>query len=135
MAWREFFVTNRWQKLAALVLAVLIWLTVRPGSQLAPIIRDLGQEARTFESLPVRVLTRASDLGRYRIEPRTVTVVLRGNPSVIGLVEPVHLNVYVSLTDDGMLIGTRQINVVAPTGTEVVSVLPREALVERQEEE
>jgi YbbR domain-containing protein len=131
MNWRDFFVTNRWQKLFSLVLATLIWLTVRSGIELAPLIEDLGHDARQFERLPITVLTSATDLGHYRVEPERVTVVLRGDRLLLEQVQAAQLEVYVNLVEATGKLGTRPVHVYAPSGTEVVTVQPREVLVER----
>lgn len=131
MNWRDFFTTNRWQKLFSLVLATMIWFAVSSGVQLAPLMEDLGHDARQFEGLPITVLTQASDLGRYRVEPDRVTLVLRGDRVMLDAVEPVQLEVYVNLAEPGSRLATRPLHVYVPAGTELVSIHPREVLVER----
>ncbi len=126
---RDFFVINRWQKLFALILAVLIWLAVRTGISLNP-AGDVGHEIRQFERLPLTVLTTSTDLGRYRLEPEHVTIILRGDPTVLQKVRPAEIEAFVNLAENTPM-GTRLIHVYPPEGTAVVSVRPQEVLVER----
>lgn len=127
---RDFFVINRWQKLFALFLAVLIWLAVRSGVTLTPAADDVGHEPRRFDQLPITVLTTSTDLGRYRLEPEFVSVILRGDATLLEKIKPSQIEVFVNLTEDSPM-GTRPIHVYPPEGTELVSLQPREVLVDR----
>ncbi len=129
MLGRDFFVTNRWQKLFSLFLAVLIWLAVQSGVTLAPDAAP-GHGHSEFRDVPLLVLTPAADLGRYRTRPESVQVLLRGDPSVLKLVNSRTIEAFVSLAEDSPM-GTRKIHVYPPAGTAVISVEPEEVLVER----
>lgn len=126
---RDFFVTNRWQKLFALVLAVLIWLAVRAGVSLNP-VEEVGHGTRQFDRLPLTVLTTSTDLGRYRLEPEHVTIILRGDPAILQNIRAGEIEAFVNLTENTPM-GTRLIHVYPPEGTELISVRPEEVLVER----
>lgn len=129
MLGRDFFVINRWQKLLSLVLATLIWLAVRTGVSLnSP--SEVGHGVRQFDRLPLTVLTTSTDLGRYRLEPEHVTIILRGDTGVLDKVAPAEIEAFVNLAENAPL-GTRGIHVYPPSGTELVSVRPKEVLVER----
>lgn len=129
MLGREFFVTNRWQKLFALFLAILIWLAVHSGVTLGPKTPP-GHGHQEFAEVPLLVLTPAADLGRYRLQPEHVRVLLRGDPSVLKGVSSGAIEAFVSLAE-GSPMGTRPIHVYPPAGTELISVMPDEVLVER----
>ena len=129
--WRELLTHNRWQKVFSLLLASLIWLAVRPGSGLSLRVEDPGLVERPFTDLPITVLTPAADLGRYRVAPDKITLVLRGDPAVIDRLKPAELEVYVNLVEPGPDRFTRIIHVHAPAGTEVVTVSPAEVQIER----
>ncbi len=129
MLGRDFFVINRWQKLFALVLAVLIWLAVRTGVSLNP-VAEVGHGTRVFDRLPLTVLTTSTDLGRYRLEPEHVTIILRGDPAVLQGIRPGEIEAFVNLSENTPM-GTRLIHVYPPEGTALVSVRPEEVLVER----
>lgn len=129
MLGREFFVTNRWQKLFALFLAILIWLAVHSGVTLAP-EDPPGHGHQEFVDVPLLVLTPAADLGRYRLQPESVRVLLRGDPSILKVVNARTIEAFVSLAEDSPM-GTRPIHVYPPAGTALISVEPAEVLVER----
>lgn len=129
MLGRDFFVTNRWQKLFALVLAILIWFAVHSGVTLAP-EAVAGHSHQEYAEVPLLVLTPAADLGRYRLQPESVRVLLRGDPSVLKVVNSRAIEAFVSLAEDSPM-GTRPIHVYPPAGTALISVEPDEVLVER----
>jgi hypothetical protein len=126
---REFFVTNRWQKLFALSLAILIWLAVHSGVTPAP-EGITGHLPREFPDVPIMVLTPATDLGHYRLQPKSVRVLLRGDPAVLKLINARAIEAFVSLAEDSPM-GARPIHVYPPAGTALISVEPDEVLVER----
>jgi len=126
MSLRHFLSHNRWQKFFALLLATLIWFTVRQG-----VDRGLGPAYRTVSNVPIRVLTLASDLDQFRVAPAEVTVILRGKPDTLAQHSPRTIEAYVNLAD-GPLGANRQASVhVNAEGAEVVSVSPRDVSIER----
>jgi len=132
MSLSEFISYNRWQKGFSLLFALLIWFTVRQGVERdsgAPVVPD--GYSRTFEHLPIRVLTHASELNRFRVTPAEVTVVLRGTPDTLNRLRPQDVEVYVNIAEDsGGAPGRRAIHVNAP-GAQLGSVSPQEVLIER----
>lgn len=129
MLGREFFVTNRWQKLFALVLAILIWLAVQSGVTLAP-EAAAGHGHHTFSDVPLMVLAPAAGLGQYRLQPESVRIMLRGNSSVLKAVNSRTIEAFVSLAEDPPM-GPRPIHVYPPAGTALISVEPEMVRVER----
>jgi YbbR domain-containing protein len=134
MSLREFISYNRWQKGFSLLFAILIWFTVRQDVE-----RDAGTPvvpegyARTFEHLPIRILTHASELNPYRISPAEVTVVLRGPPDILNRLRPQDVEAYVNVAQDSLSYpGRRVVHVNAP-GAQLGSVSPQEVLIERIE--
>lgn len=132
MSLREFVTYNRWQKAFSLLFAVLIWFTVRQSVENNggdPVVPEAY--SRTFEHLPIRVLTLASDLEQSRVTPGEVTVVLRGRPEVLNRLRPQDVEVYVNLTDTPPSSPDRRpVHVNAP-GAQLGSVSPQEVLIER----
>lgn len=89
MSLREFVTYNRWQKVFSLLFAILIWFNVRQSVENNggdPVVPEAY--SRTFEHLPIRVLTLASDLEQVRVTPGEVTVVLRGRPELLNRLRP-----------------------------------------------
>ena len=132
MRWREFIHYNFWWKVAAVVLATLIWLTVRFGENGPGGGIFSGVEARHVFDVPVRVLTIASDASRFRVEPDKVEVLLRGDMAALQRIQPSDLEAYVNLADveDAAALQMR-IHVYAPAGLRVEWVRPAKAHIEK----
>lgn len=126
MSLHHFLSYNRWQKLLALLLAALIWFTVRQG-----VDRGAGAAYRTFTGVPIRVLTLASDLDQFRVSPAEVTVILRGKPDALAQHTTRSVEAYVNLADNAGTSGARIGVHVNAEGAEVVSVSPRDVVIER----
>lgn len=127
----DLFTHNRWQKVFSLLFASLIWFAVHSGIGLNPQGSAPGHEFRAFDGLPITVLTPAAAPGRYELAPAHVAVVLRGDAAVLAKVKPSDLEVYVNLAEATPTRLPRPIHVHAPPGTQVVSVNPAEARIER----
>ncbi len=128
---KHLFTHNRWQKIFSLLLASLIWFAVHSGIALNGPGPELGTEERTFDGLPITVLTPAADLGHYEVSPATVSVKLRGDPTALVKARPQDLEVYVNLVEASESRMTRSIHVYAPADTQVLSVTPAEVQIER----
>ena len=126
MSLRHFLTHHRWQKIFALLLATLIWFTVRQG-----VDRNSGPAFRTFSPVPIRVLTLASDLEQFRVSPSEVTVILRGKPDVLSMLSTRSIEAYVNLSDNVAAPGRKLGVQVNAGGAEVVSVSPGEVAIER----
>lgn len=135
MSWRERILRNRWQKAFSVLLAALIWFAVRSGDTLAPSLTsapvDPEGDRRRFDNVPILVLTAAADLGRYKVEPDTVSVVVHGDPAALQQLSATNLEAYVNLSDG--LDGPRfqRIHVYAPAGLVVAEVTPADLKVDR----
>lgn len=131
--WRELILANRWQKLFAFGLSVLIWFTVRSTEQLR-ILEDSADGTRTFLNVPIVVLTSATDLGRYVVRPETVEIELRGDPADLRQIPADLIEAYVNLVDLGATPQMLDIHVNPPPGTAVISVTPSRIQVDRLKE-
>ncbi|KAB2654630.1 MAG: hypothetical protein DVB31_16485 [Verrucomicrobia bacterium] len=132
MSTREFLRHNRWQKIVSLLLAMLIWFTVKQGLERGggfPVVPDAN--TRTFDHLPIRVLTATANPGPVHLNPSEVTVVLRGRPDVLSRLRPQDVEVYVNLADPAPTNTLRRIVRVNAVGCQVGSVSPEEVLIER----
>lgn len=125
-----FFRENRWQKIFSIGMALMIWLTVRSTEGLR-IANAMSGPSRVFDTVPVAVLTSASNLGRYRVLPRTVRVELRGDPMVLGRLPESDLEAYVNLMDLQATPQMIALHINPPPGTQLVSVAPAKVLVDR----
>jgi hypothetical protein len=126
MPWREVIRHNFGWKVAAFLLATLIWFTVRFGEGNFGIAETLRME------VPIRVLTAASDPSRYRVVPDRAEVVLRGDPTVLRRTKPSDLEVYVNLADIEAAVSLQmRIHVYAPPGVRVDTLQPSNARIEK----
>lgn len=127
---RELATHNPWQKFFSLLLAALIWSTVHFGLGQDPRAEEATGNLRSFQNLPITVLTTASDLTRYEVSPTSVQLTLRGDPNLLEQVHSAELEVYVNLTENSPIRIKRRLHVNAPQGLQVVSLQPDEVLVE-----
>ncbi len=137
MNWQDLFRENRWQKLFALGLSVLIWFTVRSPERLTEKLGLLDDEVDgtwTFTNVPILVLTAATGLERYQVTPVTVRVDLRGDRQKLRDLPSTSIQVYVHLADSTTTPQTLEIQVNPPPGTTVVTIEPTWARVERLSE-
>ena len=126
MSAREFLRHNRWQKLLSLLLAMLIWFTVKQGLERGgglPVVPD--GNTRPFEHVPVRVLTATASPAAFRVTPSEVTVVLRGRPDTLARLRPQDVEVYVNLADNPPTNASRRAVRVNAPGCQVGSVSPQ----------
>ena len=126
MDWGVFFHYNRWQKITALLLAILIWFTVDRKLHNGGGVHG---STRQFEHVPVRLLITAATSERYEAVPDSVTVTLRGDPGGLNRLRLTELEVFAPA--DALPAGgevRQRIQVVVP-GYEVVRVEPEEVLI------
>jgi YbbR domain-containing protein len=97
MAWRDLLLKNRWQKAFSVLLASLIWFAVQSDNSLIRTIPGLSGATRTFSKVPVGVLTRPEDSGRYKVTPASVEVVLQGDAPALAKLETRDVEAYVNL--------------------------------------
>ncbi|HAB16093.1 MAG TPA: CdaR family protein [Verrucomicrobiota bacterium] len=130
MNWRSLILEHRGQKLFALGLAVLIWLTVRSTEGIR--IGDGSTDGRqVFPNVPIVVLTSAADLGRYAVSPEFVNVELSGDPDVLRRVSAQSVEAYVNLVDLGSTPQMIAIHANPPDGTTLVALDPTRVRVDR----
>ena len=128
---REFLRRNPWQKLFSLLLATLVWATVRQYASRGG-LQVPGPDAptRLFANLPVRILTLATSLNTYQVDPGQITVVVRGRASTLSRLRAEDIEVYVNLTDLSETEPVRRPVHVNVAGVQVVLIAPEEVLIE-----
>src|ERR1700690_1995379 len=126
MAMRDWVTKDFGWKLFSLILAVSIWLTVHniyeePRAALASAAGDTV----TFGSLPVLVVSAASDVRDFRVAPDTVTVKVSGSPDVMAVLQANQIRAVVDLTDiESAKELRRRVDVSMPPGVTLVSIDP-----------
>jgi YbbR domain-containing protein len=128
---RELIIKDVMLKLLSLFLAVLTWgalSSIQRESYPASTV-SLYSQRHTFYNVEVVVLSSASDVHDYRVEPKTVEVTVEGDPKVLQL-ESKDIRAMVDLT--GLQSGAdvrKRIEVSTPAGVRHVKVNPRDVRV------
>jgi len=89
----------RW-KIFSLGLAVGIWLTVHAISEDASrSVNPLnGLMTRTFQGVPVLVVSAAADVREFKVNPGAVQITVSGKPAVVNELDSRQIRVLVDLT-------------------------------------
>jgi hypothetical protein len=137
MALRETLLNNAGWKALAVVLASMVWFTIRSSIHAPESIRGGAmQQGRTreFQDLPITVLASALDAGGFRVSPPVVKVVLGGPEEVLQRVRPADIVAHVNLIDIREARAVRKrIIVTPPTGTTVIGLTPQDVVIDRSE--
>jgi YbbR domain-containing protein len=131
---RHLIVDDFLLKLFSLVLALLFWLTVsfaiqqREASPPSPL--TLATEVRTFFNLPVLVMSSASDVRNFKVNPSQVEVTVQGDPRILQTLQSKDVRAMVDLTGIEVAHGLhKRIEVSTPSGVTHVGVRPQEVEV------
>ena len=119
---RSLFLDHLWLKGFSLILATLIWLTVR-----ASVEREPHEEPKTFENQSVELLADPSERSAFVLDPAQVSVMVKGPKTVIDSLRDIHT--YVELASHAGNMGNYTVEVHTPTGITVVLVTPRTVFV------
>jgi hypothetical protein len=130
---RNLVMKDFWLKLFSLALAVLVWNFVNAAvkKQVPParapesIIQPLQRQ--TFLRLPVVVMSSASDVRSFRVDPSEVAVTVQGDPNLVEKLLAKEIHPIVDLTGIESARDLRKrIDVVTPSGISYVRVDPPE---------
>ncbi len=129
MNWGQFVRHNRWQKLTAFLLAVLIWLTVARKLRNGGGVRlTFDGSSRVFEGVPVRLLTPDGSVGRCQLIPATVAVTLRGDPGLLNRLHADQIRAFAPLEIRPGSDVRVPLQVLA-SGFDVLEISPKEVLI------
>jgi YbbR-like protein len=116
-----------WWKLFSLVLAVVIWLTVYKIREEPVVPASVVGVPLTYGSLPVLVVSAASDVRDFRVLPGTVAVKVSGPAEVMAVLQANQIHPVVDLTDIASARNLkRRVEISMPPGVTLVSVEPAE---------
>lgn len=123
---RDLLLRNFQVKLLSLVAATFIWFTVRLANP-----PEVALVERDFPGLPITVMLGSDEAFRYKIEPWTAQVRLRGDPATFQNLREKPIEVFVNLTDtEKQTKGLRKrVQVYLPEGLRLMSVDPEEVTV------
>lgn len=113
-------------KVFSLVLATVVWFTVRPVGREARTANPLiGSVPRTFTNLPVVVMSSAADVRAFRVNPDMVNVKVSGSSDVVAALTERDISVRVDLTEIESARGLQARVVVAvPPGVTFIKATP-----------
>src|SRR5450432_1789300 len=116
-----------WWKLFSLVLAVAIWLTVYKIREAPVVPAAVAGVPLTYGSLTVLVVSTASDVRDFRVQPGTVVVKVSGPAEVMAVLQANQIHPFVDLTDIAAARNLkRRVEISMPPGVTLVSVEPAE---------
>jgi YbbR domain-containing protein len=119
-------------KLFSVALAIAIWLIVQTmRNEPATGVSPLGaMMTRTFNDLPVLVVSAAADVREFKVNPSIVQVTVSGRPEVVGALAEKEIHATVDLTGiDSAQTLTKRIDVSAPMEVTLLRVAPANAEV------
>jgi YbbR domain-containing protein len=134
---RELILNNLSWKVTSVVMAILIWLTIysnQNGLKFMEVFkwRDLHAAESVRRSLPVTVITTATDMRRFTITPKEVEVTVRGESATLNKLKMSDLAAFVNLTDvNDDMVFQKRVNLYAPSNVVPISVVPQQVTVER----
>lgn len=114
-------------KLFSLVLAAVIWFTVKPVGREAgrPGNPLLGSVPRTFTNLPVVVMSSAADVRAFRVNPDMVNVKVSGSSDAVAALTERDIRVTVDLTEIESARGLQsRVTVAVPPGVTFIKATP-----------
>lgn len=121
---RDIILRNFGWKLLSLVLAVIIWLTIKALSA------EQGQTEKMFVNLPIQIVSGTADVRAFRVDPVTVTVTLKGRPGTINRMVEREIRVLVDVTSADLTQSFRRsVDIVVPNGITVVRFEPTEVQI------
>jgi len=129
---RDFFTKDVGWKILSLALAVSLYFTVRAVRQSSG---DTGRplEARathTYRGVPVLVMSSASDVREFKVNPAIVQVTVRGRPEILTQLQEEDIRVTVDLTGiESARDLNKRVHVSTPPGITLVEVIPAEVNV------
>jgi YbbR domain-containing protein len=126
---RNLLLRDFWLKLFSLALAVLIWLTVsfaiRKEVSPVTVLAATHTEERTYYNIPVKVMSSASDVRTFKVNPTEVRITVRGEPRLLEGLQPDDIRAVVDLTGiESARALSKRIEVTTPAGITFVQVFP-----------
>jgi hypothetical protein len=115
-------------KLLSLLLAGIIWYTVRTGSNRGykSLVPRADWSTRSFTNLPVHIRSVPGDVREFTMDTDVVDVTISGSPEDIEKLRRQQIHAIVDVTDIETVLGTIRtpVDVLTPIGTTVDNVSP-----------
>jgi YbbR domain-containing protein len=122
MPLRSLILNHFWLKLISLVLAILIWLTVKS---------DLGsgEATRTFANRPILLLTDNAEHVAVAANPSQASITVRGPTGLLNELTEQDIHVYVRIHDPRQVNGVLPVHAHVPSGAKVILITPDTATI------
>jgi YbbR domain-containing protein len=124
MPLRSLILNHFWLKLISLVLAILIWLTVKS---------DLGsattEATRTFPNRPILLLTDKAEHVAVAANPSQASITVRGPAGLLNELTDQDIHVYVRLHEPRQVNGVLPVHAHVPSGAKVILITPDAATI------
>jgi len=127
MAWHRFITHNLGWKIVSVLLATLLWSLVHLSS--SNTLR-FG-EVKTFGAVPIHVLTAATDVGAYQVEPPSVQLTVSGTAEALRRLRLTDILVFVNLGNIPDVEAYREVEVHLPVGLSFHALVPNQVRVIR----
>ena len=121
---RSLLLDHLWLKLFSLLLATLIWLTVR-----STLNSPTRETTRRFARQPVVIMTESAEYRSFTIDPQQVNITVRGPAGLVEDLQERNIQAFVQVSGEQSAAGTYPVEVHVPHGVSVVLVAPRTATV------
>ena len=129
MTLRDIVTKDLGWKIFSVALATAIWLTVQAISADAAkrINPQNGMMTRTFEGVPVLVVSNEAAVREFKVNPRVVQITVSGKPETVGALDPKQIHAIVNLAaGEGLPDLKKRVDVSIPPGITLLSALPAE---------
>ena len=127
MAWHRFITRNRGWKIVSVLLATLLWSLVHLSS--SNTLR-FG-EVKAFGAVPIHVLTAATDVSAFEVEPSSVQLTVSGTAEALRRLRLTDVLVFVNLGNLPEVEAYRDVEVHLPVGVSLHAVSPNQVRVSR----
>jgi len=136
MPLRNLLLDNLWLKVFALVLATLIWLSIqiKINKAIQPPTSPLSTASeRVFQRHVLSILTEAKATNAFKLEPREVSITVKGSLAVVENLRADDIQAFVDLTQQPPeLDSINKVAVHTPPEVALVKVVPPNVRVQRQ---
>lgn len=121
---RDVILRNSGWKILSLGLAIAIWWSIRPS------IDDSGASVRTFDEIPIQIVSSTADVRGFRVDPENVSITVQGPSQMMTVLtdREIHAVVDLTLTDTSQNF-SRPLRIATPPGITLMRVDPGEVLV------
>ena len=121
---RDLILKNLGWKMLSLGLAVAIWWGIRPS------IDDDGASVRTFDEIPIQIVSSTTDVRAFRVDPEKVSISVQGPSQMIDVLTDREIRAFVDVTyADTSQNFNRPLRIATPPGITLMRVDPAEVTV------